>query len=42
MSPYGVEPASLSEVLQRSDIVSMHAPATPDANRMMTAEHFRR
>jgi len=41
MSPYGVEPASLSEVLQRSDIVSMHAPATPDANRMMTAEHFR-
>ena len=36
MSPYGVEPASLSEVLQRSDIVSMHAPATPDANRMMT------
>ena len=31
MSPYGVEPASLSEVLQRSDIVSMHAPATPDA-----------
>ena len=41
MSPYGVEPASLSEVLQRSDIVSMHAPATPDATRMMTAEHFR-
>ena len=41
MSPYGVEPASLSEVLQRSDIVTMHAPATPDATRMMTAEHFR-
>jgi len=41
MSPYGVEPASLGEVLQRSDIVSMHAPATPDATRMMTAEHFR-
>ena len=41
MSPYGVEPASLPEVLRQSDIVSMHAPATPDANRMLTEEHFR-
>ena len=41
MSPYGVEPASLGEVLQRSDIVSMHAPATPDAHRMLKEEHFR-
>ena len=41
MSPYGVEPASLSEVLQRSDIVSMHAPPTPDAHHMLREEHFR-
>jgi D-3-phosphoglycerate dehydrogenase len=41
MSPYGVEPASLTELLQRSDIVSMHAPSTPDAHHMMTEEHFR-
>src|SRR5262245_3177825 len=41
MSPYGVEPASLSEVLQRSDIITMHAPATPEANRMLGEEHFR-
>jgi D-3-phosphoglycerate dehydrogenase len=41
MSPYGVEPASLGEVLQRSDIVSMHAPATPEAHRMLKEEHFR-
>ncbi len=41
MSPYGVEPASLSDVLQRSDIISMHAPATPEANRMLGEEHFR-
>jgi D-3-phosphoglycerate dehydrogenase len=41
MSPYAVEPASLEEVLQRSDIITMHAPATPEATRMLTAEHFR-
>lgn len=41
MSSYGVEPASLSEVLQRSDIVSMHAPATPEAHHMLREEHFR-
>ena len=41
MSQYGVEPASLSELLQRSDIISMHAPATPDAQRMLREEHFR-
>src|SRR5262245_19815607 len=32
MSQYDVEPAGFAEVLQRSDIVSMHAPATPDAH----------
>jgi D-3-phosphoglycerate dehydrogenase len=41
MSPYGVEPASLTEVLQQSDIVSMHAPSTPDAHHLMREEHFR-
>jgi D-3-phosphoglycerate dehydrogenase len=41
MSPYGVEPASLSEVLQQSDFVSMHAPSTPDAHHLLTEEHFR-
>jgi D-3-phosphoglycerate dehydrogenase len=41
MSQYGVEPASLTELLQRSDIVSMHAPSTPDAYHLLTEEHFR-
>jgi D-3-phosphoglycerate dehydrogenase len=41
MSQYGVEPASLAEVLQRSDFVSMHAPSTPDAHHMLREEHFR-
>jgi D-3-phosphoglycerate dehydrogenase len=41
MSQYDVEPAGLAEVLQRSDIISMHAPATPDAHHLLTEEHFR-
>jgi D-3-phosphoglycerate dehydrogenase len=41
MSPYGVEPASLTDLLKRSDIVSMHAPATPEAQHMLREEHFR-
>ena len=41
LSQYGVEPASLSEVLKQSDIVSMHAPSTPDAQHMLREEHFR-
>jgi len=41
MSPYGVEPASLTDVLQRADIVSMHAPSTPDAHHLLREEHFR-
>ena len=41
MTQYGVEPVGLTELLQRSDIVSMHAPATPDAHHLLTEEHFR-
>ena len=41
ISQYGVEPVSFTELLQRSDIVSMHAPATPDAHHLMTEAHFR-
>ena len=41
MSPYGVEPASLPELLQKSDIISMHAPATPEAFHLLKEEHFR-
>ena len=38
---YGVEPVSFTELLQRSDIVSMHAPSTQDAFHLMTEHHFR-
>jgi D-3-phosphoglycerate dehydrogenase len=38
---HGVEPVSLPELLQRSDIISMHAPATESANRLLREEHFR-
>jgi D-3-phosphoglycerate dehydrogenase len=41
VSQYGVEPVNLTELLQRSDIVSMHAPATPDAHHLLTEHHFR-
>jgi D-3-phosphoglycerate dehydrogenase / 2-oxoglutarate reductase len=41
MSQYGVEPVDLTELLQRSDIVSMHAPATGDAYHLLREEHFR-
>lgn len=41
MPDYDVLPASLDEVLGQSDIVSMHAPATPDARGMLTESHFR-
>ena len=41
MTQAGVEPVGLTELLQRSDIVSMHAPATPDAHHLLTETHFR-
>jgi D-3-phosphoglycerate dehydrogenase len=41
MPRYGVEPVGLTELLQRSDIVSMHAPSTPEAHHMLTEHHFR-
>jgi D-3-phosphoglycerate dehydrogenase len=41
ISRYGVEPVGLTEVLQRSDIVSMHAPGSDETENMLTEEHFR-
>jgi D-3-phosphoglycerate dehydrogenase / 2-oxoglutarate reductase len=36
-----VEPASLSEVLSKSDFISMHLPATPEAVGFLGERHFR-
>lgn len=41
MSDYGVQPATLSEVLSQSDFVSMHAPDTALTRRMLTDRHFK-
>ncbi len=41
ITQYGVEPVGLSELLQRSDMISMHAPATAEADHMLSEEHFR-
>jgi D-3-phosphoglycerate dehydrogenase len=41
MPEYDALPATLSEVLQQSDFVSMHAPATLEAQGMLTETHFR-
>ena len=41
ISSYGVEPVGLTELLQRSDIVSMHAPGMEETDHMLTEEHFR-
>ena len=41
ITSYGVEPVSLDEVLERSDFVSMHAPATSEVHHMLTERHFR-
>jgi D-3-phosphoglycerate dehydrogenase len=37
----GVVPAALQEVLSQSDFVSMHAPATPEGEAILTEKHFR-
>ena len=36
-----VQPASLSEVLSRSDFISMHLPATPEAVGFLKEHHFK-
>jgi D-3-phosphoglycerate dehydrogenase len=41
MPEYDALPATLSEVLQQSDFVSMHAPATLEAQGMLKETHFR-
>jgi D-3-phosphoglycerate dehydrogenase len=40
MSDYGLQPASLDQVLRESDFVSMHAPDTPNTRGMFGAQHF--
>jgi D-3-phosphoglycerate dehydrogenase len=42
MSDYGVQPVGYDELLQRSDIVSMHAPGTREAHHLMKEAHFRK
>jgi D-3-phosphoglycerate dehydrogenase len=41
LTQHGVEPVGLGELLRRADIVSIHAPSTPDAHHLMREEHFR-
>ena len=41
MSRHDVEPVGLSELLNRSDIVSMHAPSTPEAHHLLGEEEFK-
>ena len=41
MTRSGVEPVGLPELLQRSDIVSMHAPGTSETQHMMSEAQFR-
>jgi D-3-phosphoglycerate dehydrogenase / 2-oxoglutarate reductase len=41
LTQHGVEPVTLPELLQRADIVSMHAPSTADAYHLLTEDHFR-
>ena len=41
IAAHGVEPASLSDVLAKSDFVSMHLPATPEAVGFLKEHHFK-
>jgi D-3-phosphoglycerate dehydrogenase len=41
MPQYDVLPSTLEDVLSQSDFVSMHAPATPEAQGMLKEKHFR-
>jgi len=42
MSEHGVQPVSYGELLERSDIISLHAPGTQDAHHLMKEQHFRK
>jgi D-3-phosphoglycerate dehydrogenase len=37
-----VQPVGYDELLQRSDIISMHAPGTKDAHHLMKEQHFKK
>lgn len=41
ISAHGVHPASLSKLLSKSDFISMHLPATPEAVGFLKEHHFR-
>jgi len=41
IADHGVEPASLADVLSKSDFISMHLPATPEAVGFLKEHHFR-
>ena len=43
ITEYGVEPVSyLDDLLERSDIITMHAPSTEEVHHMLKEEHFRK
>jgi len=42
MTGAGVEPVSLEELLERADIVSLHAPLNDETRHLMNAERFAR
>jgi D-3-phosphoglycerate dehydrogenase / 2-oxoglutarate reductase len=42
MSEHDVQPVGYDELLQRSDIISMHAPGTKDAHHLMKEQHFKK
>lgn len=41
IAAHGVEPASLPELLEKSDFISMHMPSTPEAQGFLKGQHFR-